>query len=328
MFSIFRYPIVVLAFNRPEYFRDLLSSLKSQSLPINSEKLIFCLDGYANSNDSLKGHPNYQPSIRERIFENFPDSPINSEELNIGIARMHHKALKSAFLEDPEWALVLEDDVVLIDEALYVLQELILQDTRLPGNTGIINLDCWKRIDFRFRTGNFVPSHGTRAFLISRKFYEDTIAISDVYLEYFSGVAYQKKDYESLVNHMLPTKLLLPGSHSDEFYSSLVDFLGYIQFAPTKVLAEHKGLFGENATGKFDLTSWTLSATDRVHDECFSFKRSDLFRIRVVHFLTQRFGLNLRMMPLRKIVRIQGIYKTSISIILKFVSRVVRLIPF
>ena len=151
----FNFQTVVIAFNRPDYLKKVLSSLAMQTLRLNSKKLIFCIDGFINSYHYQIGSTNNQELLRKYIIKAFPDSMIISEEVNIGIPRMHRKALDLAFLDGSDWALILEDDVYLRKEALFILQEYILNDGGIPSNTGIINLDCWKRIDFKFKTVSY-----------------------------------------------------------------------------------------------------------------------------------------------------------------------------
>lgn len=327
MSKVFPYPIVICTFNRPEYFNKLISSIEHQKLPINPSQLHFYLDGYINSSDEMIGKPNQQSEIIEIINKNFTDSHLHYQSFNMGIARVHHDARNIAFSENAEWALILEDDVVLSVDALRFLQEIVMQESKFPTNTAVINLDCWKRINHKFRRGNFVASHGTRAYLISRKFHDQISQISKIYLDYFKSVEYRDKNYERMVAHMLPTNLLLPGSHSDEFFSSLVDHFKCFQFASSHALAQHIGDFGENANGILSAESWLFSPESNLSSSDFIIHRSDVTRIKLAHFLSRNFGLSLSILPLWKVIKIQGLYKTFSSVLAKILARVFRLMP-
>jgi hypothetical protein len=327
MAKLFPYPIVICAFNRPEYFERLISSIDAQELPIDSNKLHVLLDGYENSLDQLKGKTSHKTKMIEIVNKTFPDSHLHEQPLNMGIARIHYKALNQAFSENPEWALILEDDVVLTKDALRFLQEIILQELELPTNTAIINLDCWKRINHKYKRGNFVASHGTRAFLISQKFHAQILEISKIYLEYFNTIQYRDKNYADMIKHMLPTKLFLPGKHSDEFYSSLVDHFGYLQFAPSKALAHHIGVIGENENGILSEARWVTPLEDKRTSADFRIKSTDLIRIKFAHSLSKNFTLSFTGLPIMQAVKFQGFYRTFLSISSKFLARIFRLFP-
>ena len=246
----------------------------------------------------------------------------------MGIAKIHYKALNLAFSQNPEWALILEDDVVLTKDALRFLLEIILQELKLPTNTAIINLDLWKRINHKYKRGNFVASHGTRAFLISQKFYAQILEISKIYLEYFNTIQYRDKNYEDMIKHMLPTKLFLTGKHSDQFYSSLVDHFGYLQFAPSKALAHHIGAIGENKNYILGEESWPIPLEDKRTSADFRIKSTDLIRIKFTHSLSKNFTLSFRELPIMKVVKFQGFYRTWLSISSKFLARIFCLLPY
>lgn len=327
MSRVFPYPIVICAFNRPEYFKRLLSSIELQKLPINPSLLHLNLDGYVNSSDEVMGKPNLQSEIVDFFNLKFPDSYLHHQAFNVGIARAHHDARNIAFSVNTEWALILEDDIVLSEDALRFLQEILLQKSKFPANTAVINLDCWMRIDKTFRKGNFVASHGTRAYLISRKFHDQISQITKIYLDYFKSVPYRDKNYERLVEHMLPSNLLLPGAHSDEFFSSLVDFFNCFQFAPSHALAHHIGKFGENENGNSISGSLLLPLDSNLSPTDFKMHRSDVIRIILAHFLSRNFGLSLSILPVRKVFKLQGLYKTLLSMLSKILARVFRFMP-
>src|SRR5205823_5393854 len=81
-----RRPIAVMSFDRPHYLERVLSSLRSQTVPISSEDIFLFQDGYRSAN----GTDITDPRLIERcvaLFEQiFPGAEAFVSTENLGVA--------------------------------------------------------------------------------------------------------------------------------------------------------------------------------------------------------------------------------------------------
>jgi hypothetical protein len=111
---IFDNPINILCFNRPEYLRELLFSMKSQTVHLPADLLHFWVDGFADSKDEMLGNLNNTHEIISTIEGFFPTSHIKTSERNLGIARNYWRAELDSFERlGASSAFFLEEDLVL-----------------------------------------------------------------------------------------------------------------------------------------------------------------------------------------------------------------------
>jgi hypothetical protein len=93
----FPYSISVLLFNRPEYARPSLESLKEQTLPVAADRLLLSIDGYAGSKDEALGRADRTAEVEEIAHDLFPEARIRRALRNIGIARHYALVEQQAF---------------------------------------------------------------------------------------------------------------------------------------------------------------------------------------------------------------------------------------
>jgi hypothetical protein len=79
----FPYLLSVLLFNRPDYARPALESLKEQTLPVAADRLLLSIDGYAGSKDEALGRTDRTPEVEEIAYELFPEACIKRAPRNI-----------------------------------------------------------------------------------------------------------------------------------------------------------------------------------------------------------------------------------------------------
>ena len=319
----FMHQIVVCCFNRPNYLVILLESLQKQTLLVNPEKITFVIDGYSNSSDEYLKKTNRTEETHALVKAYFPTSQIVKSKDNLGIPKSHDLALQEAFRHKGNWALMIEEDLQLADQALEIVQEKVLAQDTFPNETAIINLDNWKRLDGSRARGLYNASHGIRCALISRHFFSLAIPYCKLYLEYFDEIPYREKEFFKLVQHMSRGQITLRGPHSDELYSQLVDHFSMYQFMITPALANHIGLMGENENRLSGISNSFETKTRFLPFEQFSFSNFELTRMKLTHKLTNRFGLRFRIREIHKAIHFQGLRRTLLALLAKSFAQVV-----
>jgi len=123
----FPHPIGLLLFNRFDYAKQVLESLRAQTLPVDQSQLHISIDGYAGSKAEFQGKPDRTAAIEELARSLFPHATILSAEKNIGITEANC-LLEQNMLEshpDATWIGFFEEDYVLSPDYLVITQQLI-----------------------------------------------------------------------------------------------------------------------------------------------------------------------------------------------------------
>ena len=122
----FAFPVGVLLFNRPDYARQMLESLKTQSARVDHARLTIHVDGYVNSRDQARGLPDQTTLVAQLAREAFPTARILVSEFNVGIAAAYELVEEHVFAdEDAHWGVFLEEDFVLYPTYLQTLTHMI-----------------------------------------------------------------------------------------------------------------------------------------------------------------------------------------------------------
>jgi hypothetical protein len=120
-----RFPIAILSFDRPHYFREVLLSLRPQV--DEQDRIILFQDGAWNAySKTLKTDPSLVEACVDLFREIVPWGTVAQSETNIGVAENYERAEQEVFgrLKAP-YALFLEDDLVLGPHYLAVTRMLL-----------------------------------------------------------------------------------------------------------------------------------------------------------------------------------------------------------
>ncbi len=108
-------PIVILSFNRPDYLRPTLESLRRQTPPIDPGRIHLFQDGAVNSHSGIRYAADQTIEQCARLFQEiFPHGHLHLSKPNLGICQNFLRAERFAFmtLRAPV-AYFFEDDMVL-----------------------------------------------------------------------------------------------------------------------------------------------------------------------------------------------------------------------
>lgn len=122
----FPHPIGLLLFNRFDYAKRVLESIRAQTLPVDESRLHISIDGYAGSKAEFQGKPDRTAAIFEMARSLFPNAVILQAEKNIGITEsnclLEHSMLTSH--PDATWIGFFEEDYVLSPDYLAIAEQL------------------------------------------------------------------------------------------------------------------------------------------------------------------------------------------------------------
>jgi len=169
---MFKYPIGIQLFNRPQYARRVLQSIHKQSRALDEKLLTIYIDGFEDSIYQKRNAWDFTEEVEAIAREIFPNSEIRRFPKNCGIADLHNRLQSSVFTKTDEWAVFFEEDVVLDSSYLMELEELI--DIAEDFHS-IVKLGCFQIIDslsdLPRGLNGFYPGTGTKAFAERKSFY-------------------------------------------------------------------------------------------------------------------------------------------------------------
>ncbi len=170
---MFKYPIGIQLFNRPQYARRVLQSIHKQSQSIDEKLLTIYIDGFEDSIYQKRNAVDFTAEVEAIAREIFPNSEIRRFLKNCGIADLHNQLQSAVFAKTDEWAIFFEEDVVLDSSYLMELEELIEISEDFHS---IVKVGCFQMIDslsdLPRGLNGFYPGTGTKAFAERKSFYK------------------------------------------------------------------------------------------------------------------------------------------------------------
>jgi hypothetical protein len=181
---MFRFPVGIQLFNRPDYAERTLNSIYMQSLPVDSRKLFIFIDGFKGSSYESHGSEDKTAVVEEMAKHFFPDAQIEKFNKNFGIAEIHNRLQKLAFSGSSPWSVFFEEDVELDPLHLGELSNLI---EIADDCEQIARVACFQVLPAlnHLPRGNsgFYPGLGTKAFAERLNFFIDKQSIVKAFLE-------------------------------------------------------------------------------------------------------------------------------------------------
>ena len=169
---MFPYPVGVQLFNRPDYAKQLLSSLSKQTNSVDINNLYIYIDGFSGSLYQSRGETDSTNQVEEIAKDYFPDAHIERLQYNLGIAELHHRLQQAVFSENFGWAAFFEEDIVLGSNYLEEIAQLIdiVNETESVSKVSCFQvLPCVARLPRGFH--GFYPGYGTKAFAERKNFF-------------------------------------------------------------------------------------------------------------------------------------------------------------
>ena len=170
---MFKYPVGVQLFNRPNYARSVLSSLSQQTLAVNPEKIVIFIDGFKGSIYETRGSVDFTEEVESIARHFFPLASIKNFRSNCGVAQLHFKIQEETFKKTQKWGTFFEEDIVLDSTYLQELSDLI---TITNEFTEIVKVSCFQLAGMHHQlqrgSSGFYNGVGTKAFAERKSFYK------------------------------------------------------------------------------------------------------------------------------------------------------------
>ena len=182
--DMFRYPIGVQLFNRPEYARLVLQSLLAQTMSINVGRLHIIIDGFKGSFYEMRGDKDKTDEVAQIANDLFPGCTVIRNSINRGAGTTFNSLQHVVFDNENDWAFFLEEDVVLNKEYLEEISNLI---AIVEPYDLVVKVACFQVLPTLYNLDRgfegFYPGLGTKAFAERKDFYESRHAVLDKFQE-------------------------------------------------------------------------------------------------------------------------------------------------
>ena len=168
----FPFPIGVQLFNRPEYAEKVLTSLRDQNFSVDQSKVFVYIDGFKGSIHDAEGRVDNTREVEDLARSIFPRAIVARFDHNLGIADLHNHLQEKAYSNGQEWAVFIEEDLILEKGLLRELSDLI---GIVDGSEEVVRVACSQILPSlshlpRGHDG-FYPGRGTQAFAERRSFF-------------------------------------------------------------------------------------------------------------------------------------------------------------
>lgn len=192
-------PIVLIAFNRPNYFYETCQSIVSQA---QERDVYLFLDGPKNQNDIFNIN-----TIKWTFSNFFPNGKIYESQNNIGIA-FNTKRAREIVFETHTKGIFVEDDLVL--EPYYIsMIDRLMDKLESDPNVGMIN--CFAGAATRFNNLNSIENQ--------EKHRSKLIACSHTY-----AIGMWADKYEKIKPTLYEYYKLLPPVYKNRPHQPIIDF--------------------------------------------------------------------------------------------------------
>lgn len=245
------WPIGIRLFNRPDYAERLLHSLREQTLAIDAQSLYFIIDGFTGSRDALRGRTDFTSQVAKLAAASFPGAHIERCATNIGIAQTAFQLQQQVFQkEGAQWAIFLEEDIVLDARYLEALHHMINLAQDVPEIVKIsanqVNLNYLKRPPKPERR-NFYLGQGTQAFAERRDFFNARKHLTEIYLGVIAGRQYSDRDESEVFATMAENGVFTNMGNNDVVHDRITMALKGIHVVSAQKLLTDIGVAGETS---------------------------------------------------------------------------------
>ena len=244
----FPYPINVICFNRPRYLRDLLFSIKSQTVELPSELLHFWVDGFDGSKDENLGRLNQTKEVVDLIRSLFPDSQIETSHENLGIALNYWRAELNSFEGlGASSAFFLEEDLVLSPHYFEMIMRL---DSQVAGDKDISHLSVTGDLaaDLTSPLEYFQASGHSWGYLLRSWHHFERKPLLEHYINLIQRQPYYlRKGMElEILSDFYSRGVVIAGTSQDAIKDGLKTYFNRISISTLEPWATNIGVIGEH----------------------------------------------------------------------------------
>lgn len=248
-----RIPIAILSFDRPNYLRQVLVSLRRQ-IDARDEIILFQDGAFNPISGRWKSDSGRIEACRAVFREIIPWGEIREAPVNLGIAHNYRRAEEYAFVEREHNAcLFLEDDLVLSPYYLSVVRKLTAwaqTDRRIAYVSAYGNL--WAGLLEQWRNRHrLMHMHECWGFATTRTAWLDEQPFRQRYFALIDDVDYSQRDHDRIRTFFrdLGTETSITGQDFPRWFISAQ--LGKVRISTATCYARYIGRDGEHGTAEY-----------------------------------------------------------------------------
>ena len=249
--TVTTWPVGIRLFNRPEYAREFFESLQNQSVSIDPTRTICFIDGYPKSSDYFQKVPDRTAEVAELVAHYMPKARLIRAERNVGLAKALFTLQQEVFtLENSDWAIFLEDDLVLDDSYIEVLDHLI---ELAPVSEKIVKVAaCQFHMGYQdlppaAERRNFFIGQGTQAFAEKKTYFQERTAVTETYLKALEGSSYLHKNREQVFAALAARGIFNVMGNNDGALDQMIGLFNKLHVVAGKQLLVDIGIQGETS---------------------------------------------------------------------------------
>jgi len=258
-------PIVIFAYNRPEYFKYTLQSLKSQNIDLNDIYLFN--DGPRFSQEES----NINSSIS--LFEEyFPNGNVFASDKNLGVA-FNQKRARDFIFKEHDSAIFIEDDVAL--QPFYINMLNKLMDKLDDGQTSMVtcfgeahrHLDVFEKYDYLVKHENreewyhlnhdkLIQMEHIWAYGMFKRAYEDCLSLMGPYYDMLPS-EYRARPHQKIYDYFASKGVKNIVSSQDSCMSGSLIKMGYVSYSTFTANMFYLGEWGEHSRPENYRDNWS-----------------------------------------------------------------------
>jgi hypothetical protein len=244
---MFKFPVGVQLFNRPQYAERVLNSLSLQTYSVKQKEMCIFIDGFRGSIYESRGEVDCTSTVEEIARSIFPLAEVKKFDENRGIAELHNLLQKEVFSQAGVWAAFFEEDIVLDPTYLEELSELI---EIVNSHDRVVRVACFQVLNSLAHLPRgyhgFYPGTGTKAFAERKTFFDEKQPIVSKYIDLVKD---QLHSVEQFVNSYKGAQLgaegyLLSYLQKDSLVESFLHFNKKLHVVTRPGLATDIGIHG------------------------------------------------------------------------------------
>lgn len=214
----------------------MIESILNQNIALEEFDLHFFVDAYKSSYAEKRGDSDLTQDVVRLIKNRIPAAIIHQHKQNVGIAKNLFHAEKT-LLEKSSWAIVIEEDVYLQNNALQSTLNLI-NKTNSFERIGIITISG-ETTTITSRGDGLYNAIGSRYYAINDAYFEKK---KQIYPNYLNSISNYKNKYESSVLlNLARNGFLSPNANQDNVQWSLLVQNKFLYLTTRESLLEYTG---------------------------------------------------------------------------------------
>lgn len=246
-------PIAVLSFKRPDYLKQVLESLKAQTVGSLEDRGIHLFqDGAVNRYSRIRYARDEDIAASVEVFRSiFPEGQVHASPDNIGVCENYRRAEQTLFEDlDADIGYFFEDDLVLSPVYLEMMDRLADWASRMPNVAYFAAYGDYyaSAEDREARKAELTTLDHHWGFGLLRRHWRQINALLGPYYEIVCGEDYSRRDHRRIYDLYRPYKASPRASSQDAAKAFACDRLGLWRANTVVSYAKYIGDSGQHMT--------------------------------------------------------------------------------